>query len=395
MFVDDLHIISNSMSGLLAIIEAIIEECSKQGIIINLNKSKLLLNESQATQNADLLKTHEILNCFEIQNTGIYLGAHIQSGAPNTYAHIQKRMAKAHAAISEMNLKGFKIQTLGRKTINKIITSIIIPILTYGLEAFPVSTLNYRYLDNFVSKTLHNTWNNQEEIDQSTTETPLMYWRLYEQDITPPSLIIKRNKLSIYLKSKNNQKGLNAALLKSYKSNFLLKEIKSLQLEWKFSIDALTNSYKGTKLTPKEQITELLNQAIDEQNVRCLQLTNWDGNTEGQYPSRIPPGINKPQIKFMKLREKTITSLTTYKCTMCTGSFQSYFLHELNDCAHPLRQHCRSQLWNSIEAHSHDLHAFLKTLTTIQLTRVMAGLIQTESEETNVFLTKLTNEIYC
>ena len=174
MFVDDLHIISNSMSGLLAIIEAIIEECSKQGIIINLNKSKILLNESQATQNADLLKNHEILKCFEIQNTGIYLGAHIQSGAPNTYAHIQKRMSKAHAAISEMKLRGFKIQTLGRKTINKIITSIIIPILTYGLEAFPVSTLNYKYLDNFVSKALHNTWNNQEEIDQSTTEAPLL-----------------------------------------------------------------------------------------------------------------------------------------------------------------------------------------------------------------------------
>ena len=31
-------------------------------------------------------------------------------------------------------------------------------------------------------------------------------------------------------------------------------------------------------------------------------------------------------------------------------------------------------------------YVFLKTLTTIQLTRVMAGLTQTESEETNVFL---------
>ncbi len=36
----------------------------------------------------------------------------------------------------------------------------------------------------------------------------------------------------------------------------------------------------------------------------------------------------------------------------------------------------------------------VKTNST-QFTRVMAGLTQTESEETNVFLLKLTNEIYC
>ena len=217
---------------------------------------------------------------------------------------------------------------------------------------------------------------------------------IYEQDTTPPSLIIKRNKLSIYLKSINNQEGLNAALLKSYKSNFLLNEIQSLQHEWNFSIDALTNSYKGKKLFPKQQITDLLNQAIDDHNDHFLQQTNWDRNTEGQNPSRIPLIINKPQINIMKLREKTITSLSTHKCNMCNGNFHSYFLHELNDCAHPLRQNCRAQLWNSIEIYNHDLVVFLKTLTTIQLTRVMAGLKQTESEETNVFLMKLTNEIY-
>jgi hypothetical protein len=56
-------------------------------------------------------------------------------------------MAKAHSAISAMNLRDFKIQTIGRKTI------VIIPILTYGLESFPMSDLNYKFLDSFVSKT--------------------------------------------------------------------------------------------------------------------------------------------------------------------------------------------------------------------------------------------------
>ncbi len=56
--------------------------------------------------------------------------------------------------------------------------------------------------------------------------------------------------------------------------------------------------------------------------------------------------------------------------------------------------HCdREFLWNSIEKHNLDLFAFLKTLTSIQFTRVMAGLTQTESEETNVFLLKLTIDV--
>ncbi len=70
MFVDELHIIS--LQGLIAIIESIITDCSKEGILINLSKSKLILSRSQALQNAEFLPSHPILNYFrEIHQTGI------------------------------------------------------------------------------------------------------------------------------------------------------------------------------------------------------------------------------------------------------------------------------------------------------------------------------------
>ena len=394
MFVDDLHIITNSIEGLIAIIESLITDCSKQGIIINLDKSKILLTKEQEIQNEEALNNHPILKLFEKLYTGVYLGAHIQPGPPNTYAHIQKRMAKAHSAISAMNLRGFKIHTIGRKTINKIVTSIIIPILTYGMEAFPCSELNYKYLDSFISKTLHSTWS-ADLPDQNNNESPLIHWRLYEHDITPPSLIIKRNKLSLYLKSINNLEGLNAAIIKSFKSNFLHAEIQHLQTEWNFSAIDLNNKYKGTKLFPKQQISDLLNQAIDDHNDQFLVNTNWDQKTEGQKPSRITLSMNKPHNNIMKLRERAILSLTTHTCSMCKGTFCSQFQHDLNDCAHPLRQRSREHLWSNIEKQNCELFAFLKSLTPTQFTRVMAGLTQTQSEETNAFLLKLTNEIYC
>ena len=136
-------------------------------------------------------------------------------------------------------------------------------------------------------------------------------------------------------------------------------------------------------------------QAIDDHNVQFLENTSWNQKTEGQNPSRITLSMNKPHNNIMKLRERAILSLTSHTCSMCKGTFRSHFQHDLNDCAHPLRQNCRAHLWNSIEKHNLDLFAFLKTLTSTQFTRVMAGLIQTESEETNLFQLKLTNEIYC
>ena len=85
--------------------------------------------------------------------------------------------------------------------------------------------------------------------------------------------------------------------MKSFKSNFLHSEVN-------FNIDVLTSSYKGTKLIPKQQITDLLNQAIDKHNELFLDTTNWDSNTEGQIPARIPKSMNKPQYNIMQLRER-------------------------------------------------------------------------------------------
>jgi hypothetical protein len=71
------------------------------------------------------------------------------------------------------------------------------------------------------------------------------YWIMFENDLTPPSLLIKRNKISIYAKSIRNVQGLNFSLLSSFKTNFLHKEIKQIEQEWSFTIEDLLLNYKG------------------------------------------------------------------------------------------------------------------------------------------------------
>ena len=47
MFVDDLHVLANSLEGLTKIIEKLIHQATKESIILNLDKSALYLDKKQ------------------------------------------------------------------------------------------------------------------------------------------------------------------------------------------------------------------------------------------------------------------------------------------------------------------------------------------------------------
>ena len=86
--------------------------------------------------------------------------------------------------------------------------------------------------------------------------------------------MVKRNKISIYTKSIRNVQGLNLSLLSSFKTNFLIEEIKQIEQEWSFTIEDLLLNYKGEKLVPKDQIKELLNKATETYSDTFLETTN-------------------------------------------------------------------------------------------------------------------------
>ena len=106
------------------------------------------------------------------------------------------------------------------------------PILTYGLEAFPMSENNYVHIDAFISKALNQTQTTSDMGRETQEIQDNSYWIMFENNLTPPSLLVKRNKISIYTKAIRNAQGLNQSLLKSFKTNFLSEEIKQIEQEW-------------------------------------------------------------------------------------------------------------------------------------------------------------------
>ena len=95
-----------------------------------------------------------------------------------------------------------------------IIKSTLIPILTYAMEAFPLTESEYWVIDLFLDQTIEKTTNNKSETKQ---------WNHYELQLTRPSLLIKKQKVNMMITIRNEPGELNAQLLKSYPGNFLEK----------------------------------------------------------------------------------------------------------------------------------------------------------------------------
>jgi hypothetical protein len=123
-------------------------------------------------------------------------------------------MAKAHA----MSLRGFKQNLIGRKTITKIMTSIIMPILTYGLESFPMSEENYLHIDTFVSKALNQTLTTSDNESETQGIQDNSYWIMFENDLTPP-LALDQKKQSIDLRKIHQKRSRSKLFITKFLQN--------------------------------------------------------------------------------------------------------------------------------------------------------------------------------
>ena len=190
MFVDDLHILSNSIEGFTNIVKVLISKAQQEDIIINLKKSAIYLDKAQQEQTNIInnIKNCNTLKHLLIKDKGTYLGAETRPTKMATYQHILARKGKAKAAHSEMTVRGLNQDNLGRATISKIINSTISPTLTYGMEAFPFTKSDYEHIDKTLIDLLSQT-------TKSSQSAPT--WDFYEQHITPPSLSIMRNKIPL------------------------------------------------------------------------------------------------------------------------------------------------------------------------------------------------------
>ena len=278
-------------------------------------------------------------------------------------------MAKAYSALQEMNLRGLHQNNVGRYTATKIFKSIITPILTYGLEAFPMTAGNYNALDNFMGVQITKNYHNLTLTKLDTIPITKSWWQMREQHITPPSLIIQRNKISLYIKSKGREHSLPQHLLKSFPTNFLTLEIQDLENKHHFNLQEISDKYKGEKIVPKAAIKLILASMEDKLDQNMFDCLNW----LGELPNQLPLTCNKPHPDLMDLRATLIFNQTG-NCGLCDKLYSNKYEHLMFDCSHSYPELNRTQ---------------------IQVLKVLAGLALTQDEETNQFLLHVAVQCIC
>ena len=366
---------AQSIEGLKKIIITVIKRCRKEGLIINLKKSMLLLTKKQQTELQADIAACPILKHFDQKTKTTYLGAITSPGKIPVYKHIQQRLAKAHSVLHEMTLRGFHVDKLGISTVTKIIKSTLIPILSYAMEAFPLKENDYQAIDLFLDQVIEKTTNNRSEIKQ---------WNHFELQLTKPSLRIKKQKINMMIKIRHEPNELNAQLQKSYPGNFLEKEIKQIELDWDFNTHNLIDQYMGTKIVPKHIMKLQLANKKDKDMSTLLSMGNWENH---EYPpDNLPEGINKPDKRLLNLRDDVIFAGDLDECKLCKQHVAHEALHYFSDCTHHLKVTQRQAFWDGVQTQDQTLLDYMSKLKSIQALRIATGLINLNNQETSEFL---------
>ena len=380
MFVDDLHVMANSITGLANIINTLITEGIKDDLIINLDKSTLQLTKPQETALGGIIKDYPVLTLFKIKNRGTYLGVVTRPKNIATYHHIQARMAKATSALQQMQARGLSQHNVGRKTVRTIIITTLIPLLTYALEAFPLSPADYNTLDRYIADAISNT------TPQSSTDVT---WTFSEISITPPSLLIQRNKLNLYIKATLASNNLNKHLIRSFPNNFLQREVTDIAKEWSINLSDLLSNPQLTE----QKIKQTINKALDtrEQEIEKIALTILNWEDPANPPQRIPDHIVNPSKEIFQLRDRIIHPQRYKTCNSCHEDNIDELQHNLQLCMHPTKVLKRQELSQAIRDFHPELDQWMQQQTPRTQLTVLSGLTSLNDEQANKFLIECAN----
>jgi hypothetical protein len=273
-----------------------------------------------------------------------------------------------------MQARGLSQHNVGRKTVRTIIITTLIPLLTYALEAFPLSPAEY------IADAINNT------TPQSSTD---VIWTFSEISITPPSLLIQRNKLNLYIKATLASNNLNKHLIRSFPNNFLQREVTDIAKQWSIN---LTDLLSNPQLT-EQKIKQTINKALynREQEIEKIPLTVLNWEDPANPPHQIPDHIANPSKEIFHLRDRILHPQRYTTCNSCHEDNIDKLQHNLQLCMHPKKVLKRQELFQAIREFHPELDQWIQQQTPRTQLTVLSGLTSLNDEQTNKFLIECAN----
>lgn len=154
-YADDLNIMARSVPDLKEAFSNIISATRDIGLVVNENKTKLLVQSRRNSTQFEREITIDGYN-FEAVSDFIYLGSNMSNSTDETI-EVKRRMNNASKVLYSV-MPILKSGSLHRNNKIRIYKSVIRPVLTYGGETWTLTARSANMLDNFERKILRKIY---------------------------------------------------------------------------------------------------------------------------------------------------------------------------------------------------------------------------------------------
>jgi hypothetical protein len=398
MFVDDLILKPLTLEELKIQIDIVTKHGNDTGCIINLDEKKgITVSSSSRSGNITKLCTEHPLP-LQHTPTYTYLGASHKPTAPTNFEHINLRLQKSHKKMNFMKSRGLAYGNIKPKCSTRIIQAILIPSVTYAMEAFQLSTAEYARLDHFLSTTLAITHGSPMHTTNSNKYGPkhqpssLDIWNIWESDLHPPSITVQKAKFKLYhntITSPHNT--ILKHMLNVMPQNSFINELYILQKEW-----GEPNLMKTIHTKPtKSLFKKILNNARDQAHINLLYKhlpSQWKFSlvTKNTLPAHTSDPANK---KLMGHRAHHLFFPSFSNCLLCDIDTPDTTLHRLMTCQNILRKTSRERFWETLSNTCPRGSDYLNSLPTVQQLYIILELIEVNDERVQKTITEASHHI--
>ena len=150
MYADDMALVAESRSEMQHMVKVLDKACERWGMCISVDKTKILAVGEQKTEHPSIILRDQVIE--EVESFP-YLGSEI---GQSTVEEVAVTVKKASTVYQMLRRKIFRSRYLSKATKIRVFRTMVMPVLLYGAETWPVTQKDIRKLTTFQMRCLRD-----------------------------------------------------------------------------------------------------------------------------------------------------------------------------------------------------------------------------------------------
>ena len=152
MYADDMALVAESRSEMQHMVKVLDKACEQWGMCISVDKTKILAVGEQETEHPSIILQDQVIEKVE---SFPYLGSEI-GWSTVVEKEVAVRVKKASTVYQILRRKIFRSRYLSKATEARVFRTMVMPVLLYSTETWPVTQKDIRKLTTFQMRCLRD-----------------------------------------------------------------------------------------------------------------------------------------------------------------------------------------------------------------------------------------------